>query len=81
MQPSNWKIWYSFSYGYYRLEHEYAYFIQDNVGSLFHWFTGDAVVKGNNFTMEGALLIPVAGMYVQIGGGQIYSTQYDNDER
>jgi len=70
--PSNWKLWFSLIYDYSRLKYEVLDFNFD--GSAFIWYTPERTVDTRSFKIEGALLIPIGGMHLQIGGGRIFDT-------
>jgi len=71
-RPSNWKLWFSLIYDYSSLRYEVLDFNFD--GHDFIWYTPERTVETQSFKIEGALLIPVGGMHLQVGGGRIFDS-------
>jgi hypothetical protein len=71
-EPSNLKLWFSMSFDYSRLQYEILDFKFD--GGNFGWYTPEREVVSQSFKIEGALLIPLGGMHLQIGAGRIFDS-------
>jgi len=74
--PSDWKLWISILYDYSRLQYEILDFNYD--GSKFIWYTPKEIVVSQSLKIEGALMIPIKGMYFNIGGGHIFDSMAVN---
>ena len=72
LNPSNWKLWFSLLYDYSNLRYELLDFKFD--GSDFNWYNRETTVRYQSFKIEGALLIPIGGMHLQIGGGRVFDS-------
>ena len=83
LSPSDWKLWFSTAYIYTRYEHTVIDFYY--TGALpsitFHWNTKKVIQVDHEAKLEGALLIPVGALYLQLGGGVMLNrTYYDSRE-
>jgi len=74
LSPSGWKLWFSLVYDYSRLRYEILDFIFDENTSDWSWYTPEREVVTQSFKIEGALLIPLGAMHLQIGGGRIFDS-------
>ncbi|MDR0302798.1 MAG: hypothetical protein LBI04_10875 [Treponema sp.] len=72
LEPSGWKLWFSFLFDYSSLQYEVLDFKYES--SKFNWYTPERTVVSRSFKIEGALLIPISGMHLQIGGGRIFDS-------
>lgn len=75
VRPSDWKLWYSVFFYSWKLPNETVqpYW---TMADDWHWAASKVDMLTANFTVEGALLIPIGGIYLQIGGGRIFSSTW-----
>lgn len=72
LEPSKWSLWFSMSFDYSRLQYEVLDFKYE--GGDFNWYTPERTVVSKSFKIEGALLIPLGGMHLQVGVGRIFDS-------
>ena len=75
LRPSDWKLWFSAFFYLWKFPNETVqpyYTAADG----WHWKTTKADMLSLSFTIEGALLIPIGGIHLQLGGGRIFNSAY-----
>jgi len=74
LEASDWKIWISVTGNYIKYKHEMVAAEQSGSDTLYYWVSNKEYIINKSLSAEAALLIPVAGIHLQLGGGLIFKT-------